>query len=248
MGLLSNIFSKREPMLPFDLSFLKNDIHSHLIPGIDDGAKTIDDSLILAQGFVDLGYSRVVTTPHIMSDYYKNTPRIINDGLDYLHKNLVDNGINLKVEAAAEYYVDYEFVAKIGKEELLTFGDNYILIEFSFVEPPKAFKEAIFELQANGYKPVLAHPERYIYWHKDLSVYEELKTRDVLFQMNILSLIGIYSSSVAHVAEQLIKNKMIDWLGCDLHNSYQLEQLKNLKLKSGIIENINNLSLKNSGL
>lgn len=248
MGLFKNIFSKKEPTVPFPLSFLGKDIHSHLIPGIDDGAKTLEDSIRLARGLVDLGYKKVITTPHIMSDFYRNTPEIIRDGLSNLNGVLKEKDINLEIAAAAEYYVDFDFISQIGKKELLTFGDNYILIEFSFMQAPQHLKEGLFALQTNGYKPVLAHPERYIYWHNDLKLYEELKNRDVLFQLNILSLVGIYSNEVAKVGEQLIQNGMIDLIGTDLHNDYQLSMLKHLKLKPSVIENLNSLNLINSSL
>lgn len=248
MKILKNIFSKKEPLVPFALSFLGSDIHSHIIPGIDDGAKNIEESLNLAKGLVDLGYSKVVTTPHIMSDFYRNDSNIIENGLVELNNVLKENNIDLNVEAAAEYYVDFDFRDKIEKERLLTFGDNFILIEFSFIQPPKKLKDALFALQTNGYRPVLAHPERYIYWHNDFKILEELKERDILFQLNILSLIGIYSKEVTKIAEKLIQNKMIDWLGTDLHNQFQLKELKKLALKPSVIESIKDLNLLNKTL
>jgi len=248
MGIFKNIFNKKEPLVPFSLSGFNADIHSHLIPGIDDGAKTMEDSLILAQGLVDLGYNKVVTTPHIMSDYYKNNPEIIRSGLNNLNAELSKANIDLEIIAAAEYYIDFEFLDRIDKEELLTFGDNYVLVECSFIESPRGLKESLFKLQTNGYKPVLAHPERYGYWHNNFAVYEELKNRDILFQVNILSLVGIYSPNVAKIAEQLINQNMVEWLGTDLHNEYQLGMLKNLVLKQGLIEKINGLDLLNKTL
>lgn len=248
MGILKKIFKKKEPLVPFSLSGFNADIHSHLIPGIDDGAKTMEDSLMLARGLVDLGYKKVVTTPHIMSDYYKNNPEIIRNGLKNLNAELNDANIDLEVQAAAEYYVDYEFSDKIGKEELLTFGDNYVLVECSFIEPPRGLKESLFNLQTNGYKPILAHPERYAYWHNNFEVYEELKDREILLQVNILSLVGIYSPIVAKIAEQLIDSNMVEWLGTDLHNEYQLGMLKNLKLKQSVAEKIKSSNFLNSTL
>lgn len=248
MGIFKNIFKKKEPLVPFSLSGFNADIHSHLIPGIDDGAKTMEDSLVLAQGLVDLGYKKVVTTPHIMSDYYKNNPEIIRNGLKNLNDELTKASIKLEVQAAAEYYVDFEFSDKIEKEELLTFGDNYILVECSFIEPPRGLKESLFKLQTNGYKPILAHPERYAYWHNNFGVYEELKNREILFQVNILSLVGIYSPNVAMVAEQLINQNMVEWLGTDLHNEYQLNMLKNLQLKQSVAEKISSIEFLNNSL
>ncbi len=238
MSLIKKMFKKKESWVSFDLSFLATDIHSHLIPGIDDGSKSIEDSIILAKGLQEVGYKSVVTTPHIMSDYYRNTPEIIKKGLAEIRKVFSENNIQLKVNAAAEYYIDYDFIQKIDKEELLTFGDNYILVEFSFVEPPRVIKEAFFKLQTNGYKPVLAHPERYMYWHTTPNELFNLKDHEILFQVNLLSLMGLYGEGSAKMAEILIKKDMVDWLGTDLHNQHQLGLLKNLKLKESIAQKI----------
>lgn len=248
MGLFGKILKKKEPLVPFDFSFLVNDLHSHLIPGIDDGSKSIEESLKLAQGLVDLGYKKVITTPHIMSDYYRNTPEIIKNGWENLTQAFKKTDISLEVIPAAEYYIDYEFVNKIGKEELLTFGNNYILVEFSFVEPPKNLKEAFFELQTNGYKPILAHPERYLYWNKNHSALFDLKDREILFQLNLLSLIGRYGPGVVSTAKVLIENKLIDFLGTDLHNENQLSELKHLKLPEKLVESILELKLLNTSV
>ena len=236
MSLLKNIFRKKDKRVDFDLSFLKTDIHSHLIPTIDDGSKSVEDSIILAKGLSDLGYKKAITTPHIMSDYYRNTPEIIRNGLAQIEKPILTAGNNLQIDIGAEYYIDYDFIKKIGKEELLTFGDNYVLVEFSFVEPPRGIKEAFFELQINGYKPVLAHPERYVYWHSNPDILYELKNHDVIFQLNLLSLIGYYGKGSEKLGETLIKNSMVELLGTDLHNQHQLQLLKEYKLKENIAE------------
>lgn len=248
MSLFDKIFKKKEPWVPFDLSFLGTDIHSHLIPNIDDGSKSMDDSLLLAQGLADLGYKKAVTTPHIMSDYYRNTPEIIKDGLTDINQAFSKKNIPLTVNAAAEYYIDFEFVSKIGKEELLTFGDNYILVEFSFVEPPRGIKEAFFELQTNGYKPILAHPERYVYWHENPTDLFALKDRDILFQINLLSLMGVYGGGSGKMGEILIENKMVEWLGTDLHNEHQLSLLKNYKIKESVAQKLSERTFLNQTL
>jgi len=248
MSLFSKIFKKKEPRVPFNLSFLGTDIHSHLITGIDDGAKSLEISLELAKGLVELGYKKAITTPHVMSDYYRNTPEIINNGLVDIQSAYASNQIPLEVKAAAEYYIDYDFISKVGKEKLLTFGDNYILVEFSFVEPPRAIKEAFFELQTNGYRPVLAHPERYSYWHENPKMLFDLKDRDVLFQLNILSLMGFYGDGPAKMGELLIEKSMVEWLGTDLHNQHHLGLLKELMLKESLAQKLADRSFLNQTL
>ena len=116
MGMFGGLFKKKQPVLePIDLAILEVDIHSHFIPGIDDGAKTIEDSIELISAMKDFGYRKVITTPHIMSDYYRNTPEVILEGLEKVRAALKENDIDIEVDAAAEYNVDADFTEKIEK-------------------------------------------------------------------------------------------------------------------------------------
>jgi len=219
MGIFSNFFKKEKTNLhAANLSVLEVDIHSHFIPGIDDGAQTMDDSLKLLKEFQNLGYKKVITTPHIMSDFYKNTPEIILDGLEKVRKAMADEGLSIKLEAAAEYYLDLEFEKLIDEQNLLSFGDNHVLFELPFVAPSPNMNSAIFKMQTSGYKPVLAHVERYSYWHFKFDKFYELKEKGLLFQMNINSLSGHYSLETKKTAERLIDENLIDFIGSDCHN------------------------------
>ena len=213
-----NIFKskKKEKLSALDFSCLQTDIHSHLIPAIDDGSPDLETSIKIIKEMKGLGYKKLITTPHIMSDFYRNSPEIIRVGLEKLRHELKNQSIDIELNAAAEYYVDYDFEQKIGKEELLTFGDNYILIEFSFLEPPRKMFETIYKLQMHEYKVVLAHPERYPFFEKD--EYKELKEKNVFFQLNSLSLIGYYSKKVQEKSSYLIDSGYINFLGTDCHN------------------------------
>jgi len=225
MNFFSALFEKK-PQLPLaDLSVLQADMHSHLIPGIDDGAQTIEDSLQLIKELHQLGYKKLITTPHIMSDRYKNTPEIILESLKKVREAVKNEGIPIELQAAAEYYLDFDFEAKIEGGELLTFGDNYVLFEVSFINPPQNLDQIVFKLQTSGYKPVLAHVERYPYWYNDELVYQKLKDAGVLLQLNIASLAGYYSPQTKIVAERLIDNDMIDLLGTDCHNMHYIKLL-----------------------
>ena len=207
---------KKEELHSIDFSGIKTDMHSHLIPGIDDGAPDLNSSIILIKELVSLGFKKIITTPHIMSDIYRNSPENISHGLQELKKEIVKQKIQVEIEAAAEYYVDFEFEQKINDKNLLTFGDNFILIELSFSQAPQNLFEIIFKLQLEGYKVVLAHPERYGFYNKEN--YEELINRGVLFQINLLSLIGYYSSQIQLKAEELIANNQVSFVGSDCHN------------------------------
>jgi protein-tyrosine phosphatase len=217
---------KKAPLPPADLSVLKVDMHSHFIPGIDDGAKDTEDSLEMLTEMHALGYRKVITTPHVMSDGYRNTPEIILKGLERLRKAVKEAGIEIEVEAAAEYYFDYDFEKSIPQKDKLTFGDNYLLWEMSFMNKPDNINEVIFEMIMQGYKPVLAHVERYPFWHNDFSVYEDLANRGTLLQLNINSIIGQYGAPTKKAAEWLIDHNMISFLGTDCHNIRHLEVVK----------------------
>ncbi|HTA28224.1 MAG TPA: CpsB/CapC family capsule biosynthesis tyrosine phosphatase [Bacteroidia bacterium] len=220
------LFNKKSSLPPADLSVLKVDMHSHFIPGIDDGAKNTDESLEMLEEMKNLGYKKVVTTPHIMSDGYRNTPEIILKGLERLRKRVKEAGIDIEVEAAAEYYFDYDFEKSIPQKNKLTFGNNYLLWEMSFMNKPENINEIIFEMIMNGYKPVLAHVERYPFWHNDYSVYEDLASRGTLLQLNINSIAGQYGGPTKKAAEWLIDHDMISFLGTDCHHMGHLETVR----------------------
>ncbi|HTH55106.1 MAG TPA: CpsB/CapC family capsule biosynthesis tyrosine phosphatase [Cyclobacteriaceae bacterium] len=192
------------------------DIHSHLIPGIDDGVTSLENSLEVILLLQDAGYKKVITTPHIISDTYKNTPDIILSGLKNLTDYLEQKGSKMKVEAAAEYYLDTWLINEVNTgNPLLTFGDKFFLFEMNYVTEPYQLNDFIFSLTTKGYKPVLAHPERYQFM--TLEKAEDLRYRGVLLQINILSLIGFYSRPVQLMAHKLIDKGLIDFLGSDSH-------------------------------
>jgi len=241
VGFLKKLFGGSEKFSLPDLSGIGTDVHSHLIPGIDDGVKTIEESIMLIKGLYELGYRKLIITPHIMSDYYQNTPEIIRTGLLRVKEALSIEKIDMKVDAAAEYYLDFNFLEKIEKKELLTLGDNYVLFELSYFNPPQNLNEVIFSLQTSGYKAILAHPERYVYWYNDFNKYVELKNRGVYFQLNINSLTGEYSVPTRKIAEKLIKEDFVNFLGTDMHHE------RHLNLLHEVLENKHLFQLVTSG-
>lgn len=201
------------------------DFHSHLIPGIDDGSKSLEESADIVRFFYSLGVRKMITTPHISMDYYPNKPEQILLGFNTLKEYISSLGIEMKIEVAAEYMIDDGFPDLIKNGGLLTFGDKYILIELGgFMLHPEFFN-SVFELQSSGYNVILAHPERYSFWFHDKKIYKELKDRDICFQMNLLSLTGYYSSEVNNSARWLIDNKMVDFIGSDVHHFQQKDHL-----------------------
>ena len=196
---------------------LTTDIHSHLLAGLDDGVRSCEEALAIVRTFQELGYRKLITTPHVIHDFYRNTPILIRQGLEELKVFLAERNIIFEIQAAAEYYLDEALSAKIeGREELLTFGDRYLLFETNMMTEPYQLKDFIFKLTTAGYKPVLAHPERYAFMNLEKA--EDLRYRGVLFQVNMLSIIGYYSKPIQRTAYQLIDKGWIDFLGSDCHS------------------------------
>ncbi|HTA83344.1 MAG TPA: CpsB/CapC family capsule biosynthesis tyrosine phosphatase [Bacteroidia bacterium] len=223
---LFGLFNKRNTSPLADLSVLKTDIHSHFIPGIDDGAQNMEESLALISAMHEFGYKKVITTPHIMSDGYRNTPEIINSGLVEVKKAVKEAGIDIEVEAAAEYYFDFEFEKKFQSGDVMTFGQKYLLWEIPFINPPDNINEIVFEMGVKGYKPVLAHVERYSFWQNNFEKYEELAGRGIFLQMNINSITGHYSFQTKKAAQWLIDHDLISFVGSDCHHIGHVELMK----------------------
>jgi protein-tyrosine phosphatase len=204
------------------------DIHSHLIPGIDDGVKDFDEAIEVILALKELGYKKFITTPHVMQGVYANTKAILIEKLANLNEVIKAKMIDVSIDVSAEYYVDEYFIdlLKTNKSELLPINNTYILIETGFLQKSPLLEEAVFLIQALGYKPLLAHPERYIYMHDDLKYYTKLKERGVLFQLNLTSLTGHYSVEVKRIANKLIELGYYDCAGSDCHGMRHVNLLK----------------------
>lgn len=225
MSFLKGLFN-RSLSKPVDLSVLQTDFHSHLIPGIDDGVATMEDSLEVIRKFKELGYRKLITTPHVMTDYFKNDNDIITRGADKVREAIAQNNIDMQFEAAAEYYADEHLEDLIQKKDLLTFGNGYVLFELSFLMEPPNLAKLIFDMQMAGYKPILAHPERYQYWHKRWDKYQELRDKGVGLQMNMLSLTGHYSPQIKKAAQKMLDEDLVDFTGSDCHRIQHLQILE----------------------
>lgn len=248
MGLFSIFKKNTRSKTPVDLSMLGCDVHSHFVPGIDDGAKTIEDSVQMITEMYNMGYKKVITTPHTMSDYYRNTPQTILGGLETVRSALKAANVPIQIEAASEYYIDYDFERKLQENGLLTFGNKYVLFEISYMNPPDNLYHVIFEMQLRGYKPVLAHPERYNFWHTDFEKYEAFIDKGVLLQMNINSLSGYYSIATKKIAEQMIDKNMISFLGTDCHHMGHIGLVKEVVYEKHLHKLIESGTLLNNKL
>ncbi len=207
-----------------NIDHIRVDFHSHLIPGIDDGVKSLDQALEVLKTLDAVGIEKVITTPHIASEFYQNDEAIIKKGLHQVSKALLDENISLQLEAAAEYYVDGVFFQDIKNgKELLTFGDRFVLIETPFINKPHFFEQVIFTITSAGYKPVFAHPERYEYVQQDPGYLPALKNMGVYFQVTASSFLGYYSTNAKKIAELMLKNNLIDFIGSDIHHMKHCE-------------------------
>lgn len=229
-----SFFRKKSTAEQVDFSAVATDMHSHLIPGIDDGAKTLEDSIALIKELHALGYKKFITTPHIMSDFYRNTPETILGGLEQVREAIKKENIPVTIDAAAEYYLDDGFIHKLEEEKLLTIGENnHLLFEISYVNAPDNLMEVIFRMQVLGYKPIMAHPERYPFWGNNFDFYGSLRDQGVLLQLNINSLSGYYGPDAKRIAEKLIEKEWVDLVGTDTHAMKHIQALhRTVKEKS----------------
>jgi tyrosine-protein phosphatase YwqE len=236
-------FFRSKPILKDLIPEYHIDIHSHLLPGIDDGARTFGDTLRLTQALQDIGISEFITTPHIIQHVWDNTHEQILDKKTTTVLELEKNNITVPFKAAAEYLMDDQFVQLFQSNNLLTLKENYVLVEMSYINPPIQLYSILFDLQVAGYIPVLAHPERYLFYHNNFNEYHKLKRAGCLFQLNLLSVVGYYGTAITKIAEQLLQKDMYTYVGSDVHHDNHINAFKqkvNLKDLTPLKEAIDN--------
>jgi tyrosine-protein phosphatase YwqE len=221
-----SFFQKKTPLTTlFPTDFV--DIHSHFLPNIDDGSKSMDESVALLRRMQDYGIEHIICTPHVMESVWENSSATIQKQLDALNAHLKSiEFTTISISAAAEYMLDSNFDHLLKTEKLRTLKDNYILVELSFLSAPVNLYETLFNIQIAGYKPILAHPERYSYYHNDFKEYAKLKAAGCMFQLNLLSLTNYYGSSVTAASLKLLKHQLIDFAGTDTHKHHHLDFLE----------------------
>lgn len=219
---IKNIFSFLKKEQPLS-NFIKTDIHSHLLPGIDDGAATLSESIEMIKRFSQLGYKKLIVSPHIMNDFYPNTVSSIQKALTIVKEEIKKQQINIEIEAIAEYYIDEHFARAVLNNQELLYIKKYILIETGFTSMPAQFDEVIFQLFSLGYKPIFAHPERYIYAQQNFKIMEAIFEKGIYFQIDIMSLTGHYSTMAKQVCERLIDHGMVHFVGSDCHHMKHLD-------------------------
>ena len=211
-------FSKNKSVLKDLIPDNHVDIHSHLLPGIDDGARTFADSLRLTKALQSFGVTQIITTPHIIQHVWDNSQEDIETLATTTKSNLEAENILIPFKAAAEYLMDDQFVRLFQSKNLLTLKDNYVLVEMSYINAPIQLYTILFDLQVAGYTPVLAHPERYLFYQNNFDEYKKLKRAGCLFQLNLLAVVGYYGSQINKTAEKLLTQGLYNFVGSDVHH------------------------------
>ncbi|WP_316817979.1 tyrosine-protein phosphatase [Pedobacter nyackensis] len=228
-----------------DFSAIATDMHSHLIPGVDDGAKDIADSLQLIKGLSELGFTKLYTTPHTLQDIHPNTSETLKNGHAQLDGKL-PHGMTLNL--SSEYYLDEEFKKQLTSNQLIPLPGNRLLVEFSQIFRPHDLEEVIFDIGIKGYQVILAHPERYLFFHKQFNYYTRLKEMGIEFQVNAMSLTEHYGKGIKSIAEKLIEKGMIDFIGTDIHHVKHLDVLKKVPSTKHYAKLVDSGLLKNTEL
>lgn len=219
-------FLKSKPTLAALIPNNYVDIHSHVLPGIDDGAKNLKESQFLMEAMVGFGFKKCITSPHTMANVYNNTIESITTANESVKNEFPDLAKKLSLKAASEYYIDENFIENFKSNPLLTLKDNYVLVEMSFLNPPIQLHEYLFELQLAGYQPVLAHPERYAFYHANFKEFDKLKKMGLKFQLNLLSSVGYYGPDVTATSDKLLKAGFIDFVGSDIHHKQHIDSFQ----------------------
>lgn len=234
--------SKKGPQV--EMNRISTDMHSHILPGIDDGAQDVEQSIGIIKELKDLGYSQFFFTPHVLGDYYPNTDTTIEKSFDKLNYHLESKGLKNNRHAVAEYFYDDRLVDLMEDKNIRTFGSTkFFLFELSFRQKPQLLKEFIYNVQMKGYRPILAHPERYTF--ATIDMLEDLKNRGVHLQLDLMSLTNNYGKDVKKMADKLVKHKMFDFVGTDIHRIDQISIVEEALCMKSCHELVNENPLKN---
>ncbi len=235
-----SFFSKNNYLVDHLEGFV--DIHNHILPGIDDGAKNVGESIELIKAFGEFGVKDFICTPHIMHNYYDNSPNTINASFEKLKKELKKEGLdNINIRAAAEHMIDDNFENILEEGNIMPLGNNHLLVEMSYLQPSINFEIAVKKIQSAGLFPVFAHPERYAYLHQDFGKYEYYKSLGIKFQLNMLSLSNYYGKEINKIALKLLELSLYDYTGSDVHNLKHLDVLKSIKIGNWQIIKMKNI-------
>lgn len=219
-----NIFqrkSKKDAKL-----FYTTDVHSHILPGVDHGSQSVEESLEMLEAQLDMGISHVMCTSHVTAETFENTPESLTAAYEELKNAIAREGLPINIYVSAEYRIDEYWTQEYEAGHLLPLPGNHVLLENSFAQELIGIDNMMFDLQVKGYRPILAHPERYRYYNDRRDRYKTLHNASVKFQINILSLAGYFGKGARERALWLIQNNLCDMLGSDMHNMEHAQIIK----------------------
>ncbi len=254
MGFWSNLFGGNEKKRPQSgshhnkLAWIGWDMHNHILPGIDDGSQDVEQSIELIKGLQELGIHRSISTPHVMAEVHNNTPEIISGAHTALQSALKNQNIDFQLHFSAEYMIDDQLDQWIDSNNLCLLGEKYMLIEMSYLSESKALFSIIKSIQDKGYQPILAHPERYNYYHNNFKIFEDIKNAGCMLQLNLLSISKYYGENVKTAALTLIRSGMYDFVGTDMHHTRHLEALKQVVRKYDVQDLLKENPIRNASL
>lgn len=240
-----NFFGKKSEPLKLCIS---TDIHCHIVPGIDDGSQEAHISVELIERMQSWGIKRIIATPHVTQDTFENTPQTITTAFENLKNELGVQNNDIKISHSAEYRIDEFFITQLELGNITPMPQNYLLVENSFIQEPWNIDQILFDLKVKGHKPILAHPERYHYYHRKPNRYAEIHNAGTLFQINLLSLSGYYGKDEKNTAIKLLENGQIDFIGTDLHNHRHADAIEEYLASKEYRRIHERLSLKNDSL
>lgn len=221
-GFLSNLFHRNRKLTePVRFDRLV-DHHSHILPGVDDGVRNIDDSLRILAEYERLGFSEVWLTPHIMEDFPNTT-----DDLRRRFAKLSEAYHGpITLHLAAENMMDELFMERLEANDFLPQDESRLLVETSYFQPPMGLYDILADIMKRGYRPMLAHPERYVYMKDD--DYAKILDMGIMLQLNILSLKGFYGEEAQKKAHRLAKKGAYSFIGTDIHNFSQVRHVESI--------------------
>lgn len=194
------------------------DIHCHIVPGVDDGAKTLDDALAMLKIAESEGIKKIINTSHYHPQFKYTKGEDLLVELENFNKIIKENGIDVEVIIGNELYFDDSFLECIEKKEFYTLNNSkYVLVEFSPTNFPKKLSEVVYEFKIRGYVPILAHVERYNDIQQNPSLITEAIKEGALIQINASSVLGKGSSEAHRITEILLKNSLVHFVATDAH-------------------------------
>lgn len=201
------------------------DIHCHLVPGIDDGSPDASTSVDLIEQMQQWGIKKIIASPHVTQNTFENDHSTIDPAMALLRAELAARGNKIDFSHSAEYRIDELFLSRLHSGDIMPLPNNYLLVENSFIQEPWNMDQTLFDIQLKGYEPILAHPERYIYYYKHKNRYKELHEKGLQFQINLLSLAGAYGKGEAKMARELLDSGMVDFIGTDIHRQSHIDTI-----------------------